>query len=65
MSFILGLMAAGMSYHLLRTKQPVNAKGWLVAFYIGLFIWQIENVIRYSAPLEYYGSTIYKIQTIF
>lgn len=65
MSLILGLTAAGMFFHLLRLKQPVNAKKWLMLFYLGLFVWQVENIIRYSMPLAYYVTVIYKIQTVF
>jgi signal transduction histidine kinase len=65
MSLILGLTATGMFVHLIRLKQPVNAKKWLILFYLGLLVWQIENMIRYSMPLEYFVTLTYKIQTVF
>ena len=65
MSLILGLTATGMVVHLTRLKQPVNAKKWLILFYLGLLVWQIENMIRYSMPLEYFVTLTYKIQTVF
>jgi len=65
MSFILALTALGMFVHLMKVKEPVKAKFWIVAFYFGLLGWQIENVIRYSLPLSYLGMVPYKIQTIF
>jgi hypothetical protein len=65
MSYILALTAAGMLVHLLKIKQPVRAKSWLICFYLGLAGWQFENVFRYSAPMEYFGSTAYSIETIF
>ncbi|MFN2440654.1 MAG: hypothetical protein ABR503_15735, partial [Chitinophagaceae bacterium] len=65
MSFILALTAGGMFFHLVRLRQPVNAKKWLVCFYLGLFIWQLENVVRYSMPPEYVGTLTYKLELIF
>ncbi|MEO8766206.1 MAG: ATP-binding protein [Ginsengibacter sp.] len=65
MSLILGLTATGMFVHLIRLQQPVNAKNWLILFYLGLLIWQIENMIRYSMPLEYFVTLLYRIQTVF
>lgn len=62
MAFILALTAAGMFIHLFRLKQPVNAKGWLMGFYLSLFCWQVENIFRYSLPPEYESSLIFKIQ---
>ena len=64
MSFILGLTAAGMFMHLITLRQPVNAKRWLVLFYFSLMCWQVENIIRYSMPLEYFTTTLYKLQTV-
>lgn len=65
MSFILGLTAAGMFFHLVKLRSPVKAKKWLVSFYLGLLIWQIENIVRYSVPVTYFETTAYKLQTIF
>lgn len=65
MSLILGLTATGMFVHLIRLRQPVHAKNWLILFYLGLLIWQIENIIRYSMPLEYFVTNAYRIQTVF
>jgi len=65
MSFILGLTAAGMFFHLIKLRQPVKAKKWLIGFYLGLLIWQIENIIRYSVPVTYFDTAAYKLQTIF
>jgi len=65
MSLILGLTATGMFVHLIRLQQPVNAKKWLILFYLGLLVWQIENIIRYSMPLEYFATLTYKFQTVF
>jgi two-component system NtrC family sensor kinase len=64
MSFILGLTATGMFMHLKQLKQPVNARKWLMGFYLGLIIWQIENMVRYSAPVEYFDTLPYKLQTV-
>src|ERR1700712_4626760 len=64
MSLILGLTATGMFVHLVRLKQPVHAKRWLILFYLGLLMWQIENMVRYSMPLEYFTTLSYKIQTV-
>jgi two-component system, NtrC family, sensor kinase len=61
MSLILALTAAGMVIHLVRLKQPVNAKRWLLGFYLGLFCWQFENMIRYSLPPEYEGHLLPRI----
>ncbi|MBD0368585.1 MAG: hypothetical protein ICV53_21080, partial [Flavisolibacter sp.] len=65
MSFILAITALGMFMHLVRLRQPVNAKKWLVGFYLGILLWQTENMVRYSVPLEYIGTVAYKLQTIF
>jgi len=65
MSLILGLTATDMFVHLVRLRQPVNAKKWLILFYLGLLVWQIENMIRYSMPLEYLATLTYRIQTVF
>ena len=65
MSYILGLTAAGMFFHLARLREPVNARKWLMAFYLGLIIWQIENIIRYSMPVSYFTTLTYKLQTTF
>jgi signal transduction histidine kinase len=64
MSFILALTAAGMFYHLVTVRQPVKGRKWLVGFYLGLCIWQLENVFRYSMLPGYIGSTAYKIEMI-
>lgn len=53
LSVILGLTAAGMFAHLYRLKQHVKAGKWLRLFYLALLLWQIENVVRYSVPLNY------------
>jgi signal transduction histidine kinase len=64
MSYILALTAGAMLVHLMKTKEPVKARVWLICFYLGLAGWQMENVFRYSAPLHYFGTTLYTIQTI-
>ena len=64
MSFILALTATGMFVHLLRVKQPVKAKKWLVCFYLGVLCWQFENLFRYSMPPEYIGTWVYKIDIL-
>src|SRR5690242_19202719 len=61
MSLILALTAAGMFFHLVRLRQPVKAKGWLLGFYGSLFCWQVENVFRYSLPTQFEGTLIHKI----
>jgi signal transduction histidine kinase len=65
MSYILALTAGGMLVHLLKTKGFVKGKTWLICFYLGLAGWQMENVFRYSSPLDYFGSAFYSLQTIF
>lgn len=65
LSVILGLTAAGMFVHLYRLKEHVKAGKWLRLFYLGLLLWQIENVVRYSVPLNYYNSLAYRLQTVF
>jgi len=65
MSYILALTAAGMFVHVSRVKDGMNGKRWLVAFYLGLAGWQLENVIRYSLPPAYYETTEYSLQTVF
>ncbi len=64
MSYILALTAGAMLVHLMKTKEPVKARVWLMCFYLGLAGWQMENVFRYSAPGHYFGTTLYTIQTI-
>jgi signal transduction histidine kinase len=64
MAFILALTAAGMFTHLFRLRQPVNAKGWLMAFYLALFGWQMENVFRYSLPANYADTLVYKLSVV-
>lgn len=64
MSFILGLVAAGMFVHLIKLKGIVKAKNWLAAFYFAVLIWQIENIFRYSSPISYFNTIAYKLQTI-
>jgi signal transduction histidine kinase len=64
MSFILALTAAGMFFHLVRLKQPVNAKGWLLGFYGSLFCWQVENMFRYSMPPEFENTLLHKISAV-
>ena len=61
MSLILAITAAGMSVYLMRLRQPVNAKKWLLGFYLGLLGWQFENMIRYSLPPEYEGHLLPKL----
>lgn len=65
MSFILLFTSVGMLVHLLLLKKPFQAKNWLVSFYLGITCWQLENMTRYSAPLHYYGTLPYKLQTTF
>lgn len=65
MSLILLLTAVGMLVHLLTLRQSMYAKKWLVCFYLGVSCWQVDNMMRYSAPLDYYGTTFYKVQTVF
>jgi signal transduction histidine kinase len=65
MAFILLLSGAAMFVHLLTLRQAVHAKKWLLGFYFGIVCWQTDNVIRYSVPLEYYGTTVYSLQTVF
>ncbi|MBD0364948.1 MAG: HAMP domain-containing protein [Flavisolibacter sp.] len=64
MSFILALTALGMFVHLVRLQEPVKAKKWLVGFFLGILLWQLENVVRYSAPLDYFNSIGYIIETV-
>ena len=64
MAFILALIAAGMFTHLYRLRQPVKAKGWLMAFYLALFGWQMENLFRYSLPVSYSDTMMYKLSVV-
>src|SRR5690349_19285728 len=65
MSFILLFTSVGMLVHLVFLKKPFQARNWLIGFYLGVTCWQVENLIRYSVPLHYYGTLPYKLQTTF
>ena len=64
MALLLAILSGSMFVYLIRLKEDVTGKKWVIFFYGAQIVWQFSDMVRYSLNPALFGSLIYQITVI-